>query len=135
MQSYSIKLSAGSYYVGDPFFVLSSEDYDRLPGSFGLQLFPTGDTIVYAATDGNGERYDSNGAVYHVTSGMLAVVPDGLFDCKMSKQAKENNWGSFRLFTGPVEVTVNCSTDLMRISCPAMHINIEIMTTAENTTE
>ena len=77
-------LPAGRYYLGDPCYGFSPEDWDALCDQ--TDCFRSGPVVSYKGQEmvvfptacGDGEYPDNPGNVYGVDSGLLAAVPVGL---------------------------------------------------------
>ena len=76
-----VELDPGRYYVGDPCYALSDEQYDELlefgyDRALSWQIGGTGPRAVRFVTQyGDGTYGDQAGRVYGVDSGNLACIP------------------------------------------------------------
>ena len=76
-----IKSELGQFYIGDPCYVLSEENYHNIWGNqhnfdYGtIEIDDNKEFIVHGTAYGDGSYEDQFGHVYGVDSGTLAVIP------------------------------------------------------------
>lgn len=67
------------FYIGDPVYVFSEEDYDTLWGDVGFDngIHPAGalNWAVASASERDGLHYDNNGREYPCDTASFALVP------------------------------------------------------------
>lgn len=67
------------FYIGDPVYAFSEENYDDLWGGVGFAygVHDAGDLkwAVASIGDGDGRYYDNEGREYPVDSGTIALIP------------------------------------------------------------
>ena len=77
----SIKLPPGRYFVGDPCYVFSREDWDNFACDAILDGKETMKDLPYFAAhtaNGDGEFRGSNGFKFGVDAGLLGAIPEAL---------------------------------------------------------
>ena len=104
-----MKLPAGKYYIGDPCYVLASDDPDdKRWGNFCKELWKHGHSLeefedipMFAAGTayGDGSFEGSDGFWYGVDAGLIGIVPLSLCtDKKRLARAKKSELGRFVTF-------------------------------------
>ena len=67
------------FYIGDPVYVFSEEDYDTLWGDVGFDngIHPAGELkwAVASASERDGLHYDNKGREYPCDTSSLALIP------------------------------------------------------------
>lgn len=81
----SVLFSKGKYYIGDPCYVISNKNWDKLieeTNHFANEEFKfKGKTCFAAGTAfGDGTYYDEEGREYCVDSGLIGVIPFEILD-------------------------------------------------------
>ena len=125
-----IKSKLGRFYVGDPCYVLSDEDYHDIWGDANnfddgqIQLDEEKAFIVHGTAYGDGCYEDQFGNAYGVDSGTLAVVPlescaktDGLKNGAVfqGNQADLNYYddGVFTIQVGDRNIIINTGDEII----------------------
>jgi hypothetical protein len=131
---FSHTLPAGRYFIGDPSYILSQDDYrawcaedHAQEGKFTLR----GSTfVIHGEIPSDGGYLGSDGVMYSTDVCDFALIPESLFDpIKRKKlerrEAQLRPEGSFHTFTGPVKFTWQYR--VFTITCPqdAFHLAID----------
>lgn len=104
-----MKFDKGTYYVGDPCFVLGEGEYEKLLDTqVNKETRDRGETALlkgsiwcHSTAYGDGDFKGARGERYAVDSGMLSVIPFGLAD--IEKLKKLGNLGVIEHFKEPFE--------------------------------
>ena len=91
------ELSEGTYYLGDPAFVLEDSIYIGVWGnqynySNGkINVYGT-DFIVHSTHNGDGKFLDNKNRVYQIESGTIALIPTNLIKKNYSKNDNDHTF-------------------------------------------
>lgn len=100
-------MKAGTYYVGDPCYVLSDKDWQKILGDDGFSQLK-GHEIFFAGTNsGDGTYLDNLGNEYGVDTGCIGILPVEVCLKGRLKDITKRNLGQVHVFDSEFEVYVS----------------------------
>ena len=84
---------AGAYFIGDPCYVLSEKDWDKILNHDGHNVLRGKDIFFAGTAHGDGTYLDQDGNEYPVDMGCIGIVDASLVSMKKIKEVETRKMG------------------------------------------
>ncbi len=98
---------AGTYYIGDPCYVLSEKDWDKILGNDGHSTIKGKDVFFAGTAYGDGTYEDQNKNEYPVDTGCIGIFPVEVCLKTKLKEVPKRKMGMIFTFDADFEVSAN----------------------------
>lgn len=101
-----MKFQPGTYYVGDPCYVIADDKWDEFLEPYwatcgGEFMFAGHQVAAYSTAHGDGVYFDQDGNQYGVDAGMIGVIPMELVTKRSAAEVQKLQLGAFIEFKEP----------------------------------